>query len=84
MIFDSGSDYYRVRRFESINSKPYLQTYQRKISKEEIPKKRIKSFYKIRVKNTSSKKVEEAVLLHMSDTLVILSLESQKIMHETK
>lgn len=61
-----------------------LNIYQRHIMKDEIPDKKVKAFYRIRMHNQEKKKIEEAILLHLKDTLVALSLESRQIKFEFK
>ena len=56
--------------------------YQRKIYKNEIPHSKLKWFYKIRMQNQEKKKVEDSVLLHLSNWFVGWSLESSFITSE--
>jgi hypothetical protein len=52
--------------------------------KDEIPDRKVKAFYRIRMHNQEKKKIEEAIMLHLKDTLISLSLESRNIKHEFK
>lgn len=64
------------------NNYPIMTLHSRRILKDEIPDKKVKAFYRIRMHNQEKKKIEDAVLLHLKDTLVALSLESRQVKHE--
>ena len=62
----------------------YYQLYTREISKEEFPQEKVRAFYKVRVNNKTSKKVEEGALIHLPTKLIAISLESKDYKAEIK
>lgn len=62
----------------------YYQLYTREISKDEFPLEKIRAFYKVRVNNKTSKKVEEGALIHLPTKLISISLESKNYKVEIK
>ena len=83
LILDN-QNFYQIAEANFNKSYPQLLIYSRKIIKDDLPDAKVKAFYKVRVHNQEKKKIDKAILLHLKDTLVAISLESRDFKHELK
>jgi len=83
IVLDYG-EYLQTARTVCNNSENTLIFDKRRIKKDEYLGGKIKGFYRIKLQNPETKSVENAVMLHLKKTLVILSLEYSNIKYEVK
>ena len=83
-IILDNQNFYQIADANLNDSYPELTIYSRKIMKDDLPDAKVKAFYKIRLHNQEKKKIDKAILLHLKDTLVAVSLESRDLRHELK
>ena len=81
LIIDNHNHYQVAEAFLNSN-KPSIKLYNRLISKDEIPNSQVKAFYWIRIHNQEKKTLDTAILLHLKESLVALSLNSRQIKYE--
>lgn len=77
-------DYFRIGEFAFKDTSNELVLSKRRITKAELPGGKIKAFYNIRVHNYESKNIDDGIMLHFKDTLIILSMMSRSIKNEIK
>lgn len=75
-------DYFSISRLETSYYGKSYKYFKRKFNKNELLNQSVKSYNRIRVQNAQRKKIEEAVLFHLNNSLILLSLESRDFKHE--
>lgn len=76
--------YFRIGRVTLTDSKSELVLSKRRVEKVELPNGKVKAFYNIRVHNYNRKSIDDGIMLHFKDSLIILSLISKSIKYEIK
>jgi hypothetical protein len=77
-------DYFSIADMDCDIDDNELTIQKRRIMKNELPDGKVKSFYRIRMHNQETKQIEDAVIIHLKNLMVALSLESKSIKHEIK